>query len=29
MLAKEFEAEFSCLGENNEDYINFSVPVKK
>ena len=28
-LAKEFEGEFECLGENTEKYIIFSVPIKK
>ena len=28
-LAKEFEGEFECLGENKEKYITFSVPIKK
>ena len=28
-LAKEFEGEFECLGENTEKYITFSVPLKK
>ena len=28
-LAKEFEANFECLGENTEKYITFSVPIKK
>ena len=28
-LAKEFEGNFDCLGENNEKYITFSVPIKK
>ena len=28
-LAKEFEGQFKCLGENTEKYITFSVPVKK
>ena len=28
-LAKEFEGEFDCLGENIEKYITFSVPIKK
>ena len=26
-LAKEFEGQFECLGENTEKYITFSVPV--
>ena len=28
-LAKEFEGQFECLGENAEKYITFSVPIKK
>ena len=28
-LAKEFEGQFECLGENTEKYITFSVPIKK
>ena len=28
-LAKEFEGEFECLGENTEKCITFSVPIKK
>ena len=28
-LAKEFEGEFECLGENTEKYISLSVPIKK
>ena len=28
-LAKEFEGNFKCLGENTEKYITFSVPIKK
>ena len=28
-IAKEFEGEFECLGENTEKYITFSVPIKK
>ena len=28
-LAKEFDGNFECLGENTEKYITFSVPVKK
>ena len=27
-LAKEFEGQFECLGENTEKYITFSVPIK-
>ena len=28
-LATEFKGYFECLGENNEKYITFSVPIKK
>ena len=28
-LDKEFEGNFECLGEYNEKYITFSVPIKK
>ena len=28
-LVKEFNGNFECLGENNEKYITFSVPIKK
>ena len=28
-LAKEFEGQFECSGENKEKYITFSVPIKK
>ena len=28
-LAEEFEGEFECLGENTEEYITFSVLIKK
>ena len=28
-LAKEFNGQFECLGENTEKYINFSVPINK
>ena len=28
-LAKEFDGNFDCLGENTEKYITFSVPLKK
>ena len=28
-LAKEFDGNFECLGENMEKYITFSVPIKK
>ena len=28
-LAKEFEGQFECLGENTEKYITFSVAIEK
>ena len=28
-LAKEFDGNFECLGENTEKYVTFSVPIKK
>ena len=28
-LAREFEGNFECIGENTEKYITFSVPIKK
>ena len=28
-LSEEFEGQFECLGENTEEYITFSVPIKK
>ena len=28
-LAKEFDGQFECLGENTEKYITFSFPIKK
>ena len=28
-LAKEFQEQFECLGENPEKYITFSVPINK
>ena len=28
-LAKEFDRNFECLGENTEKYITFSIPIKK
>ena len=28
-LAEEFKGQFSCLGENTEKYITFSVPIKE
>ena len=28
-LAKEFDGQFECLGENTKKYVTFSVPIKK
>ena len=28
-LAKKFNGQFQCLGENSKKYITFSVPIKK
>ena len=28
-LAKKFDSQFECLGENKENYITFSVSIKK
>ena len=28
-LAEEFEKQFTCLGENTENYITFTVPIEK
>ena len=28
-LAKEFDSQFECLGENAKKYITFSVPIKE
>ena len=28
-LAEEFKGEFECIGQNDEKYITFSVPIKK
>ena len=28
-LAEEFEKQLTCLGENTEKYITFSVPIEK
>ena len=28
-LANEFDGNFECLGENTEEYVTFSVPIKK
>ena len=27
-LVEEFERQFTCLGENTERYITFSIPIK-
>ena len=27
--AEEFKKEFTCLGENTEQYITFTVPIEK
>ena len=27
--AEEFKKQFTCLGENNEKYITFTVPIEK
>ena len=29
LIAKEFDSQFECLGENTEKYITFSVTIKK
>ena len=29
MLPEEFKKQFTCLGENTEKYINFTVPIEK
>ena len=29
LLAKKFEGQFKCLGENTKKYITFSMPIKK
>ena len=29
MLAEKSEKQFTCLGENTEKYINFTVPIKR
>ena len=29
LLAEEFKKQFTCLGENTEKYVNFTVPIKK
>ena len=29
VLVKKFDGNFECLGENTENYITFSVPIKK
>ena len=28
-LAEEFKKQFTCLGENTEKYITFTVPIQK
>ena len=28
-LVKQFDGNFECLGENTEEYITFSAPIKK
>ena len=28
-LPEQLEGQFKCLGENTEEYITFSVPIKK
>ena len=28
-LGEEFKKQFTCLGENTENYITFTVPIKK
>ena len=28
-LAKEFKKQVTCLGENTEKYITFTVPIEK
>ena len=28
-LAEEFKKQFSCLGENTEKYITFTVPIEQ
>ena len=28
-LSEEFRGQFTCLGENTEKYITFSVPIEK
>ena len=28
-LAQEFQKQFTCLGENTEKYITFTVPIEK
>ena len=28
-LAEEFKKQFTCLGENTEKYITFTVPIEK
>ena len=28
-LAEEFKKQFTCLGENNENYITFTISIEK
>ena len=28
-VVEEFEGQFTCLGENTEEYITYSVPIEK
>ena len=28
-LSEEFNKQFTCLGESNEKYITFTVPIEK
>ena len=28
-LAQEFENQFTCLGQNTEKYLAFSIPIEK
>ena len=29
VLAQEFENQFTCLGQNTEKYLAFSIPIEK
>ena len=29
MLAEEFEKQYTCLGDDTEKYITFSIPIEK